>query len=146
MAQYVRRRNGVPLGHKHSLRNMLDRSLGASSLTGFWQHWNPIWSYGLGRFVQSPLQKFIPSWLALIFTFAVSGLLHDLAIMAARREIGLLVTPWFTIAGIAVVVSSHFEWHVEGLAWPLRAAINLAAILASLAIALRLTAHAGVGF
>ena len=88
----------------------------------------------------------MPSWLALTFTFAVSGLLHDLAIMAVRREIGLLVTPWFTIAGFAVVVSSHFEWRVEGLAWPLRAAINLAAILASLAIALTLTAHAGVGF
>lgn len=125
---------------------MLDRSLGASSLAGFWRHWNPIWSYGLGRFVQSPLQKFIPSWLALILTFAVSGLLHDLAIMAVRRELGLLVTPWFTIVGIAVVVSSHFEWNAEGYAWPVRATSNLAVILASLSIALTLTAHAGVGF
>ena len=125
---------------------MLDRSLGAGSLAGFWRHWNPIWSYGLGRFVQSPLQRFIPSWLALTFTFAVSGLLHDLAIMAVRRDTGVLVTPWFTIVGIAVVVSSRLGWRYEGIAWLARAAINLAAIIAALLLALMLTAQMGVGF
>ena len=88
----------------------------------------------------------MPSWLALSATFAASGLLHDFAIMAVRREIGLLVTPWFTLVGIAVVVSSHLRWSFEGLPWLARAAINLSVIIAGLLLAFMLTARMGVGF
>jgi hypothetical protein len=88
----------------------------------------------------------MPSWLALIATFAVSGLIHDFAIMAVRREFGLLVTLWFAIVGVAVVVSSHFGWSFERLPWLARAAINLAAITAALLLALKATAYMGIGF
>jgi len=33
LAQYVQKRTGVPLGHKHSLRNMLARSLAGGQFT-----------------------------------------------------------------------------------------------------------------
>ncbi|MXP46881.1 acyltransferase [Altererythrobacter luteolus] len=144
LAQYVRRRNGVPLGHKRSLQNMLGRSLGASSLAGFWRHWNPIWSYGLGRYILSPLQRVAPQWLALVVTFAVSGVLHDLVMMAIRKEIVLLFTPWFSIQGIAVVISSHFGWSFDTWPWPARAAMNLAYIIAGLALAF--AARLNLGF
>lgn len=49
LAQYVHRRNGVPLGDSGSLRNMLIRSFGAGSFGRFWQYWNPIFDYGLGK-------------------------------------------------------------------------------------------------
>ncbi len=49
LGQYVQHRNGVPLGDGKSLQNMLHRSLGAASFAGFWQYWNPIWGYGLGK-------------------------------------------------------------------------------------------------
>ena len=55
LAQYVLRRNGVPLGAPHSLQNMLYRSFGAGTYAGFWQYWNPIWGYGLGKYVYAPL-------------------------------------------------------------------------------------------
>lgn len=57
LAQYVALRNGVPLGDGRSLRNMLQRSFGAASFAGFWQQWNPIWGYGLGRYVYAPLRR-----------------------------------------------------------------------------------------
>lgn len=77
--QYVRLRNGVPPGDAKSLRNMLHRALGAASFAGFWQHWNPIWGYGLGKFVYSPLRRTSPPAAAFIMTFIVSGAIHDLA-------------------------------------------------------------------
>lgn len=129
LAQYVRRRNGVPLGHRRSLANMLDRSLGAGSLAGFWRHWNPIWSYGLGRYILAPLRRVFPASLALVLTFAVSGLLHDIVIAAIRMEITLLFTPWFLFVGLAVVSGEHFGWNFAGLPWAARAGINLACIL-----------------
>ena len=43
LSQYVKFRNGVPLGDSQSLSNMLHRSLGAASFAEFWQYWNPIW-------------------------------------------------------------------------------------------------------
>lgn len=90
---YVQQHTGVPLGHRDSMRNMLDRSLGAADFGGFWRHWNPIWSNALARYVMAPRNRTIPFPAALVATFAVSGLLHDLVIMAMRGELALLFTP-----------------------------------------------------
>ncbi len=35
LSQYVKKRNGVPLGASHSIRNMLSRSFGAKSFPIF---------------------------------------------------------------------------------------------------------------
>jgi hypothetical protein len=102
MAEYVRRRNGVPLGDSRSLRNMLIRSFGAGSFGQFWQYWNPIFGYGLGKYVFSPLQRFLPSAVALVMTFIVSGGIHDLVTMAIRRSTAFLFTPWFFLLGVAL--------------------------------------------
>jgi hypothetical protein len=50
MGQYILRRNGVPAGASGGLRNMLQRSFGARSFAVFWQYWNPVFGYILGRF------------------------------------------------------------------------------------------------
>lgn len=54
LAKYVHLRNGVPLGDAKSLPNMLYRSFGAASFAACWQYWNPIWGYGLVKYVQCP--------------------------------------------------------------------------------------------
>ena len=36
LAQYVKKKNGVPMGHPKSLRNNLYRSLGAKNFATFW--------------------------------------------------------------------------------------------------------------
>ena len=75
LAQYVKKRNGVPLGASGSMTNMLSRSFGAASFPIFWHYWNPIWGYYLSRNVMSPLASFLPFSLATFLTFLVSGAL-----------------------------------------------------------------------
>ncbi len=45
LSEYVKKRNGVPIGHPNSLRNNLQRSLGANNFSTFWNFWNPIFGY-----------------------------------------------------------------------------------------------------
>ena len=72
LSQNVRKRNGVPLGDRRSMRNMLYRSLGAKSFAVFWRYWNPIWGYYLSRNVMRPL-KTLPV-IALVVSLLLTGL------------------------------------------------------------------------
>ena len=138
LAQYVEWRNGVPLGDANSMRNMLHRSLGASSFARFWQYWNPIWGYGLGKYVYAPLARFLPAAIALIATFIVSGGLHDLATMAVRRSIAFLFTPWFFLLGIGVVLGHLVNMDLSNQAWLVRASVNLTYLIICLLLTLLL--------
>ena len=98
------------------------------------------------RWLLAPLEsdlELLP--LALVLTFSVSGLLHDLVIMAVRSEFVLLFTPWFSFHGIVVVVSEFFGWKFEKLSWSARAAVNLACVGMALMLSILLTARLGVG-
>ncbi|MBU2970865.1 acyltransferase [Pseudoalteromonas sp. C2R02] len=110
LSQYVKRRNGVPLGSSGSLFNMLQRSLGAGSFSEFWRYWNPIWGYYLGRFIFSPLKSLFPTSIALVFTFTFSGFLHDLIVSLIKREMELVITPWFLLIGISIVITEYFSF------------------------------------
>ena len=125
LSQYVRRRNGVALGANHSMRKMLFRSLGASSFPAFWYYWNPIWGYYLSRNIMKPLGLFLPSWLAVVFTFLVSGALHDLAVSLVKWKVIIFFTPWFALMGIAVFLSKYFSISYRSYPWFARAAINI---------------------
>ncbi len=134
LVQYVERRNGVPLGDSNSLRNMLQRSFGAASFAGFWQYWNPIWGYGLGKYVYSPLRRVLPAAIALIMTFIVSGGIHDLVTMALRRSVTFLFTPWFFVLGVGVVLGRAVGMDLSNRSWWVRAGINLAYLVIGLTI------------
>ena len=136
MAQYVRRRNGVPLGDAGSLRNMLIRSFGADSFGGFWQYWNPIFGYGLGKYVYSPLRRFLPPAVALIMTFVVSGGIHDVVTMALRHSVTFLFTLWFFLLGVGVVVGRGLDLDFSERPWLARAGINLTYMIVCLAVTL----------
>lgn len=125
LAEYVEQRNGVPLGDPNSLQNMLRRSFGASSFARFWQYWNPIWGYGLGKYVYSPMQRVLPMAIALIMTFVISGALHDLVTMALRRSVTFFFTPWFFILGVGVVVGRVIKMDLSNYPWWIRASVNL---------------------
>ena len=130
---YVRRRTGVPLGHRASLRNMLHRAFGASSFAGFWRYWNPIWSYHLSRYVDRPARGLLPASLATLLTFAVSGMIHDAVIMALRGEFALFFTPWFVCVALSAIAGEALGWRFGGLPWAGRATLqilNLAFMLA----------------
>ena len=142
LSEYVRRRNGVPLGASGSLRNMLQRSFGAKSFDGFWQYWNPIFGFYLGKYVFVPLKKFSPPYVALVLTFVVTGIVHDLVTMAVRQEVAFLFTPWFLFLGIGVVLSKVIGMDISTSSWRLRAVfhstyLGVCLVLAFLAFTIR---------
>lgn len=135
LSDYIKRRNGVPLGHGDSLRNMLSRSLGAGKFSIFWQYWNPIWGFYLGIYIFKPLKLMLPQALSLIFTFVVCGFIHDLAIMLLKWKFTLFLTPWFLFMGLSVILSDYTKFDYSKLPWITRAAINIIIISGCLFIA-----------
>jgi GR25 family glycosyltransferase involved in LPS biosynthesis len=129
LSEYVKKRNGLALGAPGSMKNMLKRSLGASSFYLFWQYWNPIWGYYLSRKVMKPLSDFIPMWLAIIFTFAVSGALHDLAITLVKWEVTFFFTPWFFLMSLIVLATKKFGISYREHHWLVRTLINILLIV-----------------
>jgi len=106
---YIKRRNGVPLGHSNSLINMLERSLGAKSFDLFWVYWNPIWSFLLHKYINKPLKSVMNPNFALILTFCFSGFIHDLVGFFLNKNLSFLFTYWFVIMGIIVVVFKKYR-------------------------------------
>tara|TARA_Y100000052_G_C2943047_1_gene81967 strand:- start:137 stop:586 length:450 start_codon:yes stop_codon:yes gene_type:complete len=134
LAQYVKKRNGVPLGASGSMRNMLFRAFGARSFQVFWRHWNPIWGYYLSRDIMRPLANFLPISLATLVTFLVSGALHDIAVSIIKWKIVLFFTPWFGLMGLVVIVSKAVGLSYGQVSWPIRALTNASFIFVSLGI------------
>ena len=125
LSDYIKKRNGVPLGANNSLRNMIFRSLGAGKFSTFWKYWNPIWSFYLGKFVFKPIKTILPPSLSLILTFGFCGLLHDAVIMLIRWKFTLLFTPWFLIMGLWVIISNFTKLDYSMYRWINRAIINI---------------------
>jgi hypothetical protein len=117
---------------------MLHRSLGAGSFARFWLYWNPIWGYALGRYIHAPLRRFLPSALALVLTFVVSGAIHDLVATIVRGEPYVLFTLWFLLMSIAVLVGQYFSIVYAAYPFIIRAAINLSIVSTCFALALGL--------
>ena len=124
LAEYIKKRNGVPLGAKRSFRNMLYRSFGAKSFATFWYYWNPIWSFYLTKFVMRASLVFLPTWISILVTFIISGLIHDLAISIFYQEIYVLFTPWFGLMGLVVVLTKKFKISYADHPWLVRTLAN----------------------
>ena len=135
LSDYVKRRNGVALGNSNSLRNMLNRALGAGKFSIFWHYWNPLWGYYLGKYIFKPLKSIFPASLSLIFTFTVSGFIHDLVIMLLKWKFTLLLTPWFFFMGLSVILSDYVKIDYSKFPWIARAVINILFISCCLLIA-----------
>ncbi|MBO6793184.1 MAG: hypothetical protein JJ895_04685 [Balneolaceae bacterium] len=132
LSDYVKKRTGVPLGQSGSLRNMLHRSLGAGKFSIFWQYWNPIWGFYLGKLIFKPLKSFLPNAVSLLITFVVSGFIHDLVIIVLTKQFTLLLTPWFLFMGLCVIIGDYANIDYSKYAWIIRATINIAIIFSCL--------------
>ena len=137
LADYIKKRNGVPLGASHSLRNMFYRSLGAGDFSTFWQYWNPIFSYYLGKYIFKPLKRFLPSAPSLILTFIFCGMLHDAVTILVSWHFTMLFTPWFLLMGICVVINNYFKIDYSRYHWLSRAFINVLIISSCFIIAFK---------
>lgn len=125
LTEWVRRRNGVPLGASGALRNMLHRSFGARNFAGFWQYWNPVFGYWLARYVHAPLQRVLPSAVALILTFVICGAVHDLVASAIRGTPTFPFSVWFLILGGGVVAGRAAGMDLSRRPWAFRAGVHL---------------------
>lgn len=128
LSEYVKHRNGLPLGASGSLQNMLVRSFGAGTFAKFWQYWNPIWGYALGRYIYAPLNRFLPSSVSLMLTFTISGGIHDLATMLVRGAPAFFFTPWFFLMSVVVVFGRLLKLDYSSHPFLIRVAINLSLI------------------
>ncbi|WP_202264564.1 MULTISPECIES: acyltransferase [unclassified Alteromonas] len=134
LSQYVKKRNGVSLGAKRSMRKMLYRSFGAKSFSEFWYYWNPIWSFYLAKFVLRPVKKHTSAWIAILATFSISGLLHDLAISLFYMDTYVFFTPWFALMGLLVLLTQKYSVSFSSYQWFVRALANSIFIIFSFSI------------
>ncbi|MCK0107880.1 hypothetical protein MWU58_01110 [Flavobacteriaceae bacterium S0825] len=128
LREYVEKRNGVPIGHSSSLKNNLYRSLGAKSFTIFWNFWNPIFGYYLGKRVFKPLKIYFPASLALVLTFIFCGFLHDVVTTIIRGSISIFFSVWFLFMAIAVMTTQYLNHDFKEKTWSVRALINVSII------------------
>jgi len=138
LSEYVKHRNGLPLGASGSLQNMLIRSFGAGTFARFWQYWNPIWGYALGRYIYAPMNRFLPASVSLILTFTISGGIHDVATMLVRGAPAFLFTPWFFLMGVVVVFGRLLKLDYSAHPFFIRVAINFGLVVACLMLTLGL--------
>lgn len=135
LADYVRQRNGVPLGGRGSMGNMLYRSFGAASFTGFWRYWNPIFGYYLHRCIYLPLRNVTPRWIALVLTFLFCGALHDGVTYMVQGSTAFLFTTMFLFFAIGLLIGATARLDISNMPWFVRALINLSYLSACIALA-----------
>ncbi|MFT6796870.1 MAG: hypothetical protein ACJART_002016 [Maribacter sp.] len=128
LREYIKKRNGLSIGDSKSLRNNLYRSLGAKNFSTFWNYWNPIFGYYLGKFIFKPLKKIFPQAIALVFTFIFCGLLHDVVTIIFRGNSSFFFSFWFLLMGIAVLITKSLDHNFSKQIWILRALANLSII------------------
>ncbi len=138
LSEYVNKRNGVPIGHSNSLRNNLQRSLGSKNFPTFWNFWNPIFGYYLGKKIFQPLRKIIPIGFAVILTFIFCGLIHDLVTTLISGKISLFFSVWFLVMGITVAISKTINYDLSHKKWIFRALVNLSIIIVCLLLTIYL--------
>ena len=120
---------------------MLYRSLGADSFDKFWQYWNPIFGYYLGKYSYAPLRRYMPAAIALIITFIVCGALHDAVTMLVSGKPAFLFTPWFFVMGTAVILGNALKINYAKFSWATRALINISYVGVSLTLVLSLKTY-----
>lgn len=109
LSEYVKKRNGVSIGNPKSLRYNLYKSFGAVNFSIFWNFWNPIFGYYLGKFIFKPLKSIFPIPISLIFTFLFCGLIHDMVTLIFKGSTSSLFSVWFLIMSLAVLITRHLK-------------------------------------
>lgn len=125
LGEYVKKRNGVAIGHPQSLSRNLYRALGAKNFSSFWKYWNPIFGYYLGLKIFKPTKQFFSPTLSLIITFVFCGLIHDVVTILFRGQTSFLFSYWFLNMSIAVIISNYFNQNLAQHRWIIRSTVNL---------------------
>ncbi len=134
LAAFTRSRLGAGAASALLVR-MLKRAFTAPSLRRFWYYWNPAYGYVLQYFCYRPLSRLLPASVALVITFAASGLLlHDLLVFLVMRMLGgsayfPVVTLAFVFVALAVLASEQAGWSLRRLSDGQRRIVHSAVLL-----------------
>lgn len=128
LLDYIRKRYGVSIGGSKSLRNNLYRSFGSKNFSTFWNYWNPIFGYYLGKYIFKPLKQIFPVSISLLLTFLICGLIHDAVTTIFRGKISVFFSIWFLLMGLAVLLTRTLKHNFSKQLWVVRASINLSII------------------
>ena len=128
LTEYIKKRNGVAIGNSKSLRNNLYRSLGSKNFSTFWNYWNPLFGFYLGKYIFKPLKTFFPVTVAFLLTFIFCGLVHDIVTTLFRGKTSFFFTIWFLFMGTAVLITKWFNHNFSRHKWIVRTVINLTII------------------
>src|SRR5690554_5488829 len=96
------------------IRNMFLKPFVTSSLRSFWKYWNPSWGYFLLFYCYKPIKTIFPHWVALIITFLVSGLFHDIIYIIPMmiNEVEFVfpfITVWFLLISIGILLTDYLH-------------------------------------
>jgi hypothetical protein len=96
------------------IRNMFFKPFVSSSFRSFWKYWNPTWGYFLLFYCYKPIKTIFPHWVALIITFLISGLFHDIIyiIPMMMKEVKFVfpfITVWFFIISIGILLTEYLQ-------------------------------------
>lgn len=96
------------------IRNMFFKPFVSSSLRSFWKYWNPSWGYFLLFYCYKPIKAIFPHWAALIITFIVSGLLHDMIyiipmVLKNGEFVFHFITVWFLLISIGILLTEYLQ-------------------------------------
>jgi hypothetical protein len=119
-------------------------AFGASTVAGFWRHWNPVVQQFLSTFVYAPLRRFLPRTLAVLLTFALCGAAHDVIILLPLSLVGSLdffpvVTVAFLFIAAAVVITEGLRVSFPQWSFTRRAATHAAVLLMAFALSIGLS-------
>ncbi len=118
------------------VRNMFLKPFVSPSLKSFWKYWNPSWGYFLLFYSYKPIKTIFPHWVALILTFIISGLIHDLiyVIPMMLKEIRFIfpfITVWFLIISIGILLTEIIKIDFKKISLIYRPFIHLGYLVAT---------------
>ena len=118
------RRMGNPTGPLDGLSKMISLSFGAKSFADFWRYWNPVYHYFLFYWVYLPLRKLLPRPFAVLISFIFCGLFfHDIFLLPFMHM--PLITAWFLILGVGVIVGELLHMDLSSKPRSLRIIVNI---------------------
>jgi hypothetical protein len=96
------------------IRNMFFKPFVSSSFRSFWKYWNPSWGYFLLFYCYKPIKTVFPHWAALMITFLISGLVHDMIyilpmMMNEVEFVFPFITVWFLILSIGILLTEYLQ-------------------------------------
>ena len=112
------------------IRNMFFKPFVSSSFKSFWKYWNPTWGFYLLFYCYKPLKTVFPAWVALVITFLISGLFHDIIyivpmMMKKVQFVFPFITVWFFIISLGIILSEYLQMNFNKINLTVRPIFHL---------------------